>query len=248
MLSTNKGFFKFQNVQIVRRPTRQNTQFNVQGTVEEQFQNIVAAAEQEAFQNIGDDIVDDILDDSDGPEVVQTGTQVSITSSESDTSSYNVNSPEAPTNTLQSTSPSTLSIEVISPQEVQQQELPQQPESNEATLIIAQVPVDPALQLLSSSSPPVNPQTNVTTPYNDELFTEDEDEDQIVPPSLNNPGRKETLSPTPNIVNTMRSAIELTVNDLQPRDEPLTAKCGEVDLLLNTNATSPHHNRQLREE
>ena len=247
-MSTNKGFFKFQNIQIVRRPTRQNTQFDVQGTAEEQFQNIVAATEQEMFQNIGDNIIDEIMDTSDETEVVQTGTQVSITSSESDTSLPNVNSPEVPAITPQSTSLYTLSIEIISPQEIQQQEPLQQPESNQGTLTVAQVPIGPALQVLSASSPPTNPQTNVATPYNDALFTKDEDEDQIVPPSLNNPGRKETFSPTPNIVNTVRSAIEVTVNDLQPRDEPLIAKCGEVDLLLCTNVTGPHHNRQLREE
>ena len=42
--------------------------------------------EQEALQDIVEDIVDDLLEDSDGPDVVQMGTQVSITSSESDTS------------------------------------------------------------------------------------------------------------------------------------------------------------------
>ena len=179
--------------------------------MEEHFQDIVTAAEQEVLQNIVEDI--DIVDDSDGLEVVQTGTQVSITSAESDTSSDNVNSLEAPTNTPELTSLSTLSIEVISPQEVQQ-ESSQQPESDEATLTITQVPFGPALHLPLLSSPSANPQTNVTTGYTDDLFTEDEDEDQTVPPSLNNPGRTETLSPTPNIVNTVRSTIELTVNDL----------------------------------
>ena len=50
-MSNNKGgkFFKFQNVQIVRRPnaskqTRQNTQINSQGSAEEQFKSIQAAA------------------------------------------------------------------------------------------------------------------------------------------------------------------------------------------------------------
>ena len=112
--------------------------------MEEHFQDIVTAAEQEALQNIVEDI--DIVDNSDGLEVVQTGTQVSITSAESDTSSDNVNSLEAPTNTPELTSLSTLSIEVISPQEVQQ-ESSQQPESDEATLTITQVPFGPALHL-----------------------------------------------------------------------------------------------------
>ena len=120
-MSTSKGFFKFQNVKIVQRPTHQNMQLTVQGTAEEQFQDIVAAAEQEALQNVMDDIVDDLLEDLDGPEVVQTGTQVSIMSSESDTSSYNVNSAKASANTPKMTSEFTYSIEIIQPQEVQQE-------------------------------------------------------------------------------------------------------------------------------
>ena len=65
-----------------------------------------------------------------------------------------------------------------------------------------------------------------------------------MPTSLNNPGRTETLSPTFNVTNTVRSAIELTAKDLQSNDEPLIAKCGEVDLLLSTNTTGPHCNTQ----
>ena len=102
-MSTDKGFFKFQNVQLVWRSTRQNTQLNVQGTVEEQFQNIVATAEQQALQNIDNTIVDELLKDSDGPDIADTRTQVSITSSETDTSSSNLSSPEAPANTLEPT-------------------------------------------------------------------------------------------------------------------------------------------------
>lgn len=112
-MSSNKGFFKFQNVQIAWKPTHQNTQLNVQDTAEEQFQDIVAAAEQEALQDVVDDIVEDFSEDSDGPEVVQTGTQVSITSSESNTSSYNANSLGVLTNTPEPTSASTSSIEII---------------------------------------------------------------------------------------------------------------------------------------
>ena len=55
-MSNNKGgkFFKFQNVQIVRRPnagrqTRQNTQINSQGSAEQQFQSIQAAAREEGI-------------------------------------------------------------------------------------------------------------------------------------------------------------------------------------------------------
>ena len=138
------------------------------------------------------------MEDSDRPDVVQTGTQVSFTSSESDTSSYHVNSLEAPANTPETTSESTSSFEVIAPLEVHQ-ELPPQPESSEATQAIAQVPAGPALQLPTLPTPHQNPQTNVATVFDNDLFTENEDDDQTMPPSLNNPGRTESLSPIPNM-------------------------------------------------
>ena len=128
----------------------------MQGTAEEQFQNIVAAAEQETLQDIVEDIVDDLLKDLDGPDVVQTGMQVSITSSESDTSSYNANLLEAPANTPELTSASTSSIEVILPQEIHQEPL-SQPELQPTQDTTAQVPTGPALQLPTLLIPPVNP-------------------------------------------------------------------------------------------
>ena len=139
------------------------------------------------------------------------------------------------------------SIEVIVPNEVQQ-EPPLHPESTEVTETIAKVPVGLALQLPSTTTPTGHPWTNVATVYDDELFTEDENDDKTVLTSLNNPGRNETLSPTPNVVNKVRSAIQLTANDLQSSNQPILAKCGEVDFLLSTNATGPNHNAQLREE
>ena len=54
--NNNSGnFFKFKNVQLVRRPnsgrqTRQNTNIRTQGTAEEQFAGIVAAARAEAIK------------------------------------------------------------------------------------------------------------------------------------------------------------------------------------------------------
>ena len=64
-MSTNKpnSFFKFQNVQIVRRPntvrqTRQNTQIQTnQASAEEQFAAITAAAQAEALRVVDDLIV-----------------------------------------------------------------------------------------------------------------------------------------------------------------------------------------------
>ena len=114
-MSTDKGFFKFQNVQLVQRSTQQNTQLDVQGTAEEQFQNIVSVAEQQALQDIDNAIVDDLLEDSDGPDIADTGIQVSITTSETNISSSNLSSLEVPTNIPETTSESTSSIEVSAP-------------------------------------------------------------------------------------------------------------------------------------
>ena len=64
--NNNSGnFFKFKNVQLVRRPnlarqTRQNTDIRMQGTAEEQFAGIATAARAEALNDI-----DDILTDND---------------------------------------------------------------------------------------------------------------------------------------------------------------------------------------
>ena len=65
-MSSNKGgkFFKFQNVQIVWHPnayrqTRQNTQINSQGSAEQQFQSIEAAARQEALVDLNDLLSED---------------------------------------------------------------------------------------------------------------------------------------------------------------------------------------------
>ena len=65
-MSNNKSgnFFKFKNVQVVCRPilgrqTRQNTQIATQGTAEEQFAEIAAAACVEVLQDIDDILTDD---------------------------------------------------------------------------------------------------------------------------------------------------------------------------------------------
>ena len=65
-MSNNKSgnFFKFKNVQVVRRPnsgrqTRQNTQIATQGMAEEQFAEITAVAHAEALRDIDDILLDD---------------------------------------------------------------------------------------------------------------------------------------------------------------------------------------------
>ena len=79
------------------------------------------------------------------------------------------------------------------------------------------------------------------------LISEDEDTDQVVPPTINatapeSQGRQETLSPTPNVQNTVRSSIELTVKDLTVSKQRLCDKCGEIDFQLGnqTDWSQPH--------
>ena len=63
--NNNSGnFFKFKNVQLVRRPNtvkqmRQNTQITTKGTAKEQFAEIEAAACADALQDIDDILTDD---------------------------------------------------------------------------------------------------------------------------------------------------------------------------------------------
>ena len=57
-------FFKFKNLQLVRRQntarqTRQNTDIRTQGTAEEQFAAIAAAARAEVLNDIDDILTDD---------------------------------------------------------------------------------------------------------------------------------------------------------------------------------------------
>ena len=63
--NNNSGnFFKFKNVQLVCRPnsgrqTRQNTEIRTQGTAEEQFAGIAAAARAEVLNNIDNILTND---------------------------------------------------------------------------------------------------------------------------------------------------------------------------------------------
>ena len=87
-------------------------QINTQGTAEEQFPDTVGSTQEEPLQ----DIVEDVIDDLEGPELVQVEVQiVDTTSSESDTSACQNNTPETPNNTPEATLTETSSIEVILP-------------------------------------------------------------------------------------------------------------------------------------
>ena len=85
---------------------------------------------------------------------------------------------------------------------------------------------------------PQSPRTNVVVATNEGLFTDNEDkeEDQVVPPPLGDrtfeQGRPETLSPTPQNTQSVRSAIELTAHDLTPSQQSITDKCVEVEFTI----------------
>ena len=88
---------------------------------------------------------------------------------------------------------------------------------------------------------PESPRTNVAVTVPDDLLTEDEEtEDQHVPlterpVALDIKGRQETLSPTPQVPQTVRSAIELTVKDFEPSEQCIIDKCSEVDFQLSNH-------------
>ena len=76
--------------------------------------------------------------------------------------------------------------------------------------------------------------------HNESLITEDEETgDQVVPPAVGaqtaEQGRCETLSPTPQNTQTIKSEIELTLNDLETSNQRLTDKCAEIDLQLSNH-------------
>ena len=186
-MSNNKGgkFFKFQNVQIVRRPnagrqTRQNTQINSQGSAEQQFQSIQAAAREEALVDLNDLLSEDESVDYSTPRqplqpTVQVQNQELQTPDSEDTS---VSNPD----TVTDSSLDSSSIEVLQPD----------------TGLQIQLPINPP-QRQPPTNPPT-PRTNVAVPHNDNLITDDEETgDQVVPPAVGaqtaEQGRHETLSP-----------------------------------------------------
>ena len=61
-------------------------------------------------------------------------------------------------------------------------------------------------------------------------------------------GRQETLSSTPQVPQTVRSAIELTVKDFEPSEQRIIDKCGEVDFQLSNHRDWNQPNSQLRQD
>ena len=212
------------------RQTRQNTQIQTnQASAEEQFVAITAAAQAEALR-----VVDDLLSDDDSidyspPMQQQTAAQIEVRqpttdpldneeTSNSSLDSATNSSPDSATDSSLDTS----SIEVIQP-------------SVEGLEIRRPDNPPPRVPLPTPQSPRSNVAADISG-----FLTEDEDPDQVVPPTIYPPplesqGRKEVLSPTPNRENTVRSAIELTVDDLQPSEQGICDKCGEVPIMTGIN-------------
>ena len=101
---------------------------------------------------------------------------------------------------------------------------------------------------------PESPRTNIAVPIPDGLITDDEDTgDQVVPPTVvtltSDPqGRHKTLSPTPQVPQSVWSAIELSVKDFEPLEQCITDKCGEVDFQLSNHWDWNQPNPQLCED
>ena len=242
MSHNNKSgkFFKFKNLQLVRkqntaRQTRQNTDFRTQGTAEEQFAAITATARADALREIDNISSDDESVDYSPPEKQPLEPQVNVRDNSqqiSDSDETKKSTPEIATDSSLDTS----SIEVIQPNEGLAIKLPHNP---------------PQCALPNS---PESPRTNVAVPIPQDLFTEDEDtEDNDVPPTKTTAtpevkGRQETLSPTPQVSQTVRSAIEVTAKDFEPSEQRIVDKCGEVDFQLSNHRDWQQPNSRLRQD
>ena len=124
-------FFKFKNLQLVRkqnlaRQTRQNTDIRTQGTAEEQFAAIAAAARAEALNDIDNILTDDESVDYSPPKQQPLEPQIQVQNNNPqplDSDETNNSTPESATDSSLDTS----SIEVIQPQEGLEIRLPINP-------------------------------------------------------------------------------------------------------------------------
>ena len=233
-------FFKFKNLQLVRRQnptrqTRQNTDFRMQGTTEEQFAAIATAACTEALNDIDNILTDDDSVDYSPPKEQPLEPQIQVQNNNQQSS----DSDETTQSTHGSGTDSSLdtsSIEVIQPHEGLEIKLPLNPPQR------------------APPNSPESPRTTVAVPVPDHLFTEDEwtgDEDAPPTETTITPdvkGRQETLSPTPQVPQTVRSAIELTVKDFEQSEQRIIDKCGEVDLQLSNHQDWQQPNPRLRQD
>ena len=233
-------FFKFKNLQLVRkqntvRQTRQNTDLRTQGTAEEQFTAIAAAARADALREIDNLSSDDESVDFSPPEQQPLEPQVQVRNNGqqiSDSDETNNSTPEIVTDSSLDTS----SIEVIQPNEGLAIKLPHNPPQR------------------TPPNSPADSRTNVAVPIPQDLFTEDEEtEDDDIPPTKTTvtpevKGRQETLSPTPQVSQTVCSAIEVTVKDFEPSEQCIVDKCGEVDFQLSSHRDWQQPNQRLRRD
>ena len=233
-------FFKFKNLQLVckqnpARQTRQNTDLRTQGTAEEQFAAITATARADALREIDNLLSDDESVDYSLPEQQPLEPQVNVQNNSqqiSDSDETNNSTPEIATDSSLDTS----SIEVIQP--------------NEGLAI--QLPHNPPQRAPPNS--PESPRTNVAVATLQDLFTEDEEtEDDEVPPTETTAtpevkGREQTLSPTPQVSQTVQSAIEVTVKDFEPSEQHIVDKCGEVNFQLSNHRDWQQPNPRLRQD
>ena len=233
-------FFKFKNLQLVcrqnpARQTRQNTDIRTQGTAEEQFAAIAAAAHTEALNAINDILTDDQSVDYSPPQQQPLEPQVQVQDNQqqvSDSDETHNSTPESTTDSSLDTS----SIEVIQPHDGLEIKLPSNPPQR----------VPP--------NSPESPRTNVAVPVPDDLFTDDEESpDHNIPQTETTTmpevkGRQNTLSPTPQVPQTVRSAIELAVTDFEPSEQRIIDKCGEVDLQLSSHQDWQQPNSRLRQD
>ena len=239
--NNNSGkFFKFKNLQLVRkqnpaRQTRQNTDLTTQGTAEEQFAAFTATARAEALREIDNILSDDESVDYSPPEQQPLEPQVNVRNNSqqiSDSDETNNSIPEVVTDSSLDTS----SIEVIQPNEGLAIKLPHNPPQR------------------APPNSPESPRTNVAVPIPQDLFTEDEEtEYDYVPPTETTAtpevkGRQETLSPTPQVSQTVWSAIEVTVKDFEPSEQHIVDKCGEVDFQLSSHRDWQQPNSRLRQD
>ena len=191
----------------------------MQGTAEEQFAAIAAAVHAEALNDIDDILTDDESVDYSPLKQQPLEPQVQVQNNNqqiSDSDETNNSTPEIATDSSLDTS----SIEVIQP--------------NEGLAI--KLPINPPQRALPNS--PESPRTNVAVPVPDDLFTEDEEigDDDVQPIETTvTPDVKESLSPTPQVSQTVRSAIELTVKDFEPSEQRIIDKCGEVNFQLSNH-------------
>ena len=170
----------------------------MQGTAEDQFAEIKAAARAEALLDLDDILTeDDSVDYSSQQEPLELQIQVETPKAQtSNSEGTSTSNPE----TVTDSSIDSSSIEVL----------------QLTTGLEIQLPIN--LPLRQPPPVPESMRINVAVLNDESLITEDEDTgDQVVPPAVGaqtaEQGRQETLSPTPQNTQSVCSAIELTVKD-----------------------------------